>query len=335
MNLISNYRLTVSVKHLLKSKLFLILTLFFILTIITHRRCQEITLKNESKTIANKIFQENQIYEEKSVKILCIILTSERSIINRSIPVWNFWGKKCDKTFFACNCANFTKIMQSKQRFTLFNNMRTLENALELPILQLNITESYKSMAEKVFEVLKQVYEANAKNYKWFLLTDDDTYIFYNNLKLFISNKSFTEPYTYGYNFKVIIPSGYHSGGAGILFTLESLKRITNSIRRGICNQTKGHGDLALGRCAYQSNITMGKSLDELGRERFHPLSFHSHYKGNIPTWLFKYSSNDVKIGNECCSDETISFHYTSADQMNFFDNLANKKLIKAIYNIF
>jgi hypothetical protein len=31
-------------------------------------------------------------------------------------------------------------------------------------------------------------------------------------------------------------------------------------------------GDVALGFCAYQSNVTMGNSLDELGRERFHPL---------------------------------------------------------------
>ena len=159
MNLISNYRLTVSVKHLIK--IVFNINSFFILTIITHRRCQEITLKNESKTIANKIFQENKIYEEESVKILCIILTSERSIINRIIP-----GKKCYKTFFACNCANFIKQTQSKQRFNLFNDMRTFENALELPILQFNITESYKSMAEKVFEVFKQVYEANPKNYK-------------------------------------------------------------------------------------------------------------------------------------------------------------------------
>jgi hypothetical protein len=31
-------------------------------------------------------------------------------------------------------------------------------------------------------------------------------------------------------------------------------------------------GDVALGFCAYHSNVTMGNSLDELGRERFHPL---------------------------------------------------------------
>ena len=37
-------------------------------------------------------------------------------------------------------------------------------------------------MSEKVLLVVKLAYENYAKNYNWFLLVDDDTYIFYDNL---------------------------------------------------------------------------------------------------------------------------------------------------------
>lgn len=35
----------------------------------------------------------------------------------------------------------------------------------------------------------------------------------------FVSKRSYDEPLTYGYNFKVIVPQVYHSGGGGVLFT--------------------------------------------------------------------------------------------------------------------
>ena len=273
---------------------------------------------------------------ENDDKILCIVLTTESSFINRSIPTWNTWAKNCEKTVFACNCANLLNRLNSNERYTLFPNIQAYKNAVELSILQLNETiENKGTMAGKVFNVIKKVYKEYEKDYKWFLLTDDDTFIFHQNLKSFISKRNSNDAVSYGHNYKVIVPGGFQSGGAGILFTHEALKRISNNINKGICSWKKGHGDLALGKCAYLSNVRIGISLDDFGRERFHPLSFRAHFQGYLPEWLKTYSSNEIKIGDECCSDETISFHYTSAEQMEFFGNMINQKLIKHIYNIF
>jgi len=58
------------------------------------------------------------------------------------------------------------------------------------------------------------------------LKADDDTFIFVDNLREFVSNKNSSLPVTYGYDFKVIVDHGYHSGGGGYLLSNEALLRI-------------------------------------------------------------------------------------------------------------
>ena len=274
----------------------------------------------------------HKLHEKESV--LCLILTSEASFIRRSVTVWNTWAHKCHKALFVCNCRNLTRKLYLNSSKSLFKNQVDYRVALRLPIWQLEIKDESKNMGEKVFQILKGAYDNYTKEFKWFLLTDDDTFIFVDNLYKFIVNKSASEPLTYGYNINRYVPSGFQSGGAGILFTNESLKRITLNIRKGICNQSKGYGDVALGRCQYMSNVTLGNSLDEKGRERFHPFKFRDHYKNNLPEWLHNFSSNGVRTGDNCCSDETISFHYNSVDEMHFFENLKNQENINSLFKV-
>ena len=76
----------------------------------------------------------------------------------------------------------------------------------------------------------------------------------------------------------------------------------------------------------------MGNSLDSLGRERFHPLSLKDGFDGyHFPG----YPSNIVKRGHDCCSNETISFHYTSVEEMELFSTLANKISFQDLINKF
>jgi hypothetical protein len=69
---------------------------------------------------------------------------------------------------------------------------------------------------KKAFEVIKAVQQKYSNLFKWFLLVDDDTFVFVENLKTFISKLDSNEAFTYGYNFKKVIASGYHSGGGMI-----------------------------------------------------------------------------------------------------------------------
>jgi hypothetical protein len=159
--------------------------------------------------------------------------------------VWNTWAKKCHKALFACNCVNITKILIANSKKTsIFQNLHNLNNALDIPIWQLELTENYDHMADKVFQIVKSAYEQYGHLYKWFLLTDDDTFTFVDNMHSFTSKKSFKDPVTYGYNYKVIVPQGYHSGGGGVLFTHEAIARIYKNINNQVCNEKQGYGKL-------------------------------------------------------------------------------------------
>ena len=307
-------------------------TFLLLLIVLIFAFIYEFTFFNE---IVSASYQNELIGDNKS-KVLCLILTSNNNIKKRAIPVYRTWAKKCDKALFAGDCSNFTNMMKSNDSLNFFDNERDHQYAFKLPILQLNVSEHYNKMAEKVMKVIKIAYDEYLDKFDWFLLVDDDTFIFVDHLYQFISIKSPEDPLTYGYNFKTIIPTGYHSGGGGTLITHESLKRMGFNIHKGGilgCNETNGYGDVALGRCAHLSNITLGNSLDKLGRERFHFNSFHSHYMGLQPDWAYQYSQNGIKNHSDCCSDQTISFHYTSVEEMEFFDNLKNQTFFKKIYS--
>ena len=109
----------------------------------------------------------------------------------------------------------------------------------------------------------------------------------------------------------MVIKRGYHSGGGGgVLFTPESMKRIVQGINENKCNDSVLFGDIILGLCSERNNVTLGVSLDELGRERFHPIGMRTSYTGFPPQdWLYGYSSNIPKFGKECCSEQSITFH--------------------------
>jgi len=75
--------------------------------------------------------------------------------------------------------------------------------------------------------LIRHVY-INHKNYDWYLKADDDTFIFDDNLRLFLADKNPNDPVTFGYHFKG--RGGYLSGGAGYVLSKESLKRLSSKL---------------------------------------------------------------------------------------------------------
>jgi glycoprotein-N-acetylgalactosamine 3-beta-galactosyltransferase len=257
-------------------------------------------LVTKSSVILNKL-QFNQ-----QINLLCIILTSKKSIFERGPAIWDTWSQKCNKTMFSLNKNDLTH-NKSDSKLKFLN---------QINILNLPLNESYDKMAEKVLLTYKMMYELDKIKFNWYLLVDDDTFIYIDNLYKFIESTDSKMPYTYGYNFKQVVSTGYHSGGGGVLMPHESLKRIYESIIKNKCDFKEGYGDVALGHCSHISNVKIGNSTDSFGRERFHPLNVKDHYSGNYPGWIYSYAKNKVKSGFDCCSLDSISFHYVNKQDM-------------------
>ena len=87
----------------------------------------------------------------------------------------------------------------------------------------------------------------------------------------------------------------------------------------------------------------VGESIDDQGRERFHPLSFRVHFNGpanktkrewihyrpfhhNLFVRIFPHRPSEFSFsfeqGDDALSDTTISFHYTTFADMLQIDSL-------------
>ena len=198
------------------------------------------------------------------------------------------WAKDCDKYFFITKLDNNATTNISQE----FND--------PFPILQPadHEAEVYGKLTDKVYKTLKDVY-LRYNDYDWYLKADDDTFIFVDNLKSFLKEKNSSHPVTYGYDFNLFVDKGYHSGGAGYVLSHEALNRIGSRLVSNYtaCPNT-GVEDMDIANCLRNLKVYPDKSIDESGRERFHPFSLQNHLKGSFPSGFDAYSANKVK--NAC-----------------------------------
>ena len=180
------------------------------------------------------------------------------------------WAKDCDKYFFILKYDSSLTTRQSYE----FNN--------PVPILQPAhlVVDEYKKLTDKVFRSFQAIY-SKYNDYDWYLKADDDTFVFVDNLKTFLKTKNSTKPVTYGYDFKAIVKHGYHSGGGGYVLSNEALKRLHLNLTKNykFCKNT-GAEDAEVAICLQKLGVYPDKSIDDKGRERFHPFDIMTHLKG-------------------------------------------------------
>ncbi|CAF3315494.1 unnamed protein product [Rotaria socialis] len=257
-------------------------------------------------------------------RLFCFVLTNEENLESRGRAVYETWARRCGRFVFVTrlnssrNCENKTE--------------KNLHGLCEFPIE--NITtlpdESYSHLSDKVRASLLYFNEYYP-NYDWYLKADDDTYIIVENLLRFLIStiKRYPKPVLYGYRFG----EDYVSGGAGYVITREGLNLFSSHIKNDSiysqCNSTME--DMMIGKCfekVFQiesheniKHLTLvGETIDQHGRERFHPLAFRLHFNGPLNKtnreWIYYRPFHPTLFGYEAISETTISFHYTQPNDM-------------------
>lgn len=220
-------------------------------------------------------------------RIFCIIVTNRKNLDTKVKVVKDSWANRCDNYKFVSLFPEKLNLDHKTAEIS-YNNI----NILKPPGM---IDDGYQKLTDKVFSAFKYVYNVY-HDYDWYLKADDDSFIFVDNLRKFLSDKNSSNPVSYGYDFKVIVDYGYHSGGGSYLLSNNALKRIGQKLHDNysFCPNT-GTEDVDVAKCLRMLYVYPERSFDELGRERFHPLDMWSHYEGHFPDWMMSYSRNPVK----------------------------------------
>jgi glycoprotein-N-acetylgalactosamine 3-beta-galactosyltransferase len=118
------------------------------------------------------------------------------------------------------------------------------------------------------------------------------------------------------------------SGGAGYVMSKEAVIRF---VEKGIPNKENcrqdsgGFEDLEIGKCLEKIGVLAGDSRDAEGRGRFFPFVPEHHLipgQVNKNSWYWQYIYYESKEGMNCCSDNAISFHFVSPNQMYVLEYL-------------
>jgi glycoprotein-N-acetylgalactosamine 3-beta-galactosyltransferase len=239
--------------------------------------------------------------------------------LTRGVAVYETWGQQLNNLIFVCNCPRVIAIKNLiEQNKEIPKALKKYISVINFPILNLEINENKEQMGEKVLKVLVQSYEIYKNHSNFYYMVDDDAYVFVNNLHKYIQSLNETEPKIYGFKYNHLpLPSGHIHGGSGILFSKESMQRLVSKIKKNQCDiHIDKHGDVTIGGCAHSAQIQLIDSRDKNGKPRFHTFDPYIHFYGPIPSFLYIYGSHNKKIGKDCCSPETIAFHYVKVKLM-------------------
>jgi len=161
-----------------------------------------------------KLFDTFVFGESVYPKIFCMILTHPSNLRTRAKAVLDAWARKCDKYKFISvipdEWLNITNVRISNQ--TKLNGFELdYENISYLQPVNYTI-DRYNKLTDKMFQTFKYLYK-HYNDFDFYLKADDDTFVFVDNLRKFLSDKNRTSPVTYGFDFHCYVDQGYHSGG--------------------------------------------------------------------------------------------------------------------------
>lgn len=116
-------------------------------------------------------------------RIFCLMLTQKKTLETKAKFMTKAWANHCD---------NYKLVL-------LFNNdtsgITEIDHVLQPPGV---LIDTYKELTDKVFNALKYVFSKYPK-YDWYIKADDDTFMFIDNLRWFLSQKNSSKPITFGY----------------------------------------------------------------------------------------------------------------------------------------
>ncbi|CAF3941934.1 unnamed protein product [Rotaria sp. Silwood2] len=236
-------------------------------------------------------------------RIYCIIKTFGENLATRASTIHQTWARRCDK-----------------HRFLTATNL-TKWNNISLPILNLyDVGDNYLELSIKVFDALNLIIQQTQPyDFDWLFIADDDTYVIMEHLRQLLYHT--TKPLAFGHLFSPKNGAPSHlSGGAGYAINTAALQRMLPNLQTS-CAQwyVPGMEDVYVSRCLQYLNVSLNGAIHDY-HHQFYPLEFLTMYKMDIPKWFSDYNTLKSYQGFDCCSSQSITFHYMTREWMNFIE---------------
>ena len=218
---------------------------------------------------------------------------------------------------------------------TLYNPLLTLSTHRPL-FLAMSIkhegAEAYDNMCQKSKSIWQYIATHYIDDFDYFLMGGDDMFYIIENLMEYLDSDEIrlaTKEAKYGIyigrKFSPPKQSIFNSGGAGYILDKKAVNLLHNNLHTPKCfpHQVGFWEDVNIANCLRVSSeglILPYDTKDSKGHERFHPFSPGQHLTYGLPTlnpndWYVKYNP-ELKLGLECCSEKSVSFHYIGAQLM-------------------
>jgi glycoprotein-N-acetylgalactosamine 3-beta-galactosyltransferase len=284
------------------------------------------------------IEREHQMFLD-SPRLLCLVYTTHANRTEPLQAVIGTWAKRCDGfiafsdvTDESLGAISMTDASQMLKRGKWFSHEPAGESFSE------SWVESYHKMWNKAQVMWSLVATSELiDRYDYFFIGGDDVYLIPDNLRrLLLSSRvktaeglNRTKPIYLGRQLRANAFTLFNSGGSGYVLNRAAVATLYDllSLQSSPCLTEKFSSmeDLLVGRCLYEAGIKPLPSTSDVdGRETFHPLSPGVMAAMDPPEW-FKRMAVSSRGGLECCSRESVSFHYLSPSQMRCLHQLLHE----------
>ena len=185
------------------------------------------------------------------------------------------------------------------------------------------------SMWQKVREIWAFVAAVYAEDYDYFWLGGDDVFMIPENMKAYLGSDRIhqmnEDPNNPGLFIGARKKEGgdmdklFNSGGAGYVLSRKTLRALERQLSTCRPNQHGFWEDVNVALCLKNEGILPIDTRDDAGSERFHLfnpghiLSWRPPKPDPTKDWFYVYSMGN-KVGMDCCSDESIVFHYVKEE---------------------
>lgn len=154
-------------------------------------------------------------------RLFCLLLATPNSFKSTVLTVLNAWVYKCDDYRFVSKLPlslqanpSLNEILNNTNQSVEMSGLLGNEIGEPMNIMHPRglVQDEYLKLPIKVYHALREIYAKHGGSFDWYLKADLDTFVHVQNLKEFLSTQDPAKPITFGYDFKVIVQGGYHSG---------------------------------------------------------------------------------------------------------------------------